>query len=320
MNPKRCASWLLQPALGAAWWLAVLLAFPSNASADEPTMKTYTFKALSDQTNGLQADVHRPPGDAPRPVVIFIHGGALMMGDRKLSSRPGSVLKTLLDARYTVVSIDYRLAPHVKLPLIIEDLRDAYDWVRKRGPELFGIDPDQIFVMGQSAGGYLTQMSGFCVQPRPRALVSFWGYGDIAGEWYSRPDAFYRQQPLVTQEEAERPGSNKLYLYCRQQGLWPKVLTGRDPETEPRAFDPFCPVRNVTKEYPPTLLIHGTKDTDVPYALSVQMDKELTAKGVEHQFITIPEGIHGFRRKIDAEVEARTYAQVLEFLDKYRKK
>ena len=68
------------------------------------------------------------------------------------------------------------------------------------------------------------------------------------------------------------------YLYCRQQGLWPKVLTGRDPDEEPRAFDAFCPVRNVTPECPPTLLIHGTKDTDVPYELSVQMAKELAAK------------------------------------------
>ena len=66
------------------------------------------------------------------------------------------------------------------------------------------------------------------------------------------------------------------------------------------------------------LLIHGTKDTDVPYALSVQMDKELTAKGVPHQFITIPDGIHGFRSKADAEVAARTYQQVVEFLDKNR--
>ena len=77
-------------------------------------------------------------------------------------------------------------------------------------------------------------------------------------------------------------------------------------------------MRNVTKEYPPTLLIHGTKDTDVPYALSVQMDKELTAKGVPHEFITIPEGIHGFRRRVDAEIEARTYKQVVEFMAKYR--
>src|SRR5207244_3357674 len=85
-------------------------------------------------------------------------------------------------------------------------------------------------------------------------------------------------------------------------------------------FDPFCTVRNITRDYPPTLLIHGTKDTDVPYALSVQMDKELTAKGVDHKFITIPEGIHGFRSKADTEVAAQTYRQVVEFLEKYRRR
>jgi acetyl esterase/lipase len=161
-------------------------------------------------------------------------------------------------------------------------------------------------------------MAGFRVEPRPRALVSFWGYGDIAGKWYSQPDAFYRQQPLVTEDEADKSGGMKLYLYCRQQGLWPKVLTSHDPNAEPRAFDPFCPVRNVTPEYPPTMLIHGTKDTDVPYELSVQMAKELAAKGVTHEFITIPDGGHGFDRR-NADIAARTYRQVVEFLNKHRR-
>ena len=275
-------------------------------------MKTYTFKTVD--SRDLLLDVHRPPGDVIRPVVVFIHGGALMMGDRTMTPKPGSLLQALLDAGYVVVSIDYRLAPQVKLPAIIEDVRDACKWVRERGPELFRINRDELFVMGQSAGGYLTLMTGFSIQPRPRALVSFWGYGDIAGHWYSRPDPFYRQQPLVTPEEAEKSGGSKLYLYCRQQGLWPKVLTGHDPDAEPHAFDPFCPARNVTREYPPTLLIHGTKDTDVPYELSVQMDKELAAKGVAHKFISIPDGGHGFDRR-NADIAARTYEQVVEFLN-----
>lgn len=287
------------------------------ASADEPTVKTYTFKTFPSSTNQLQADVHRAPGDGVRPVIVLIHGGALMMGSRQMTPRPGSLLEPLLNEGYVVVSIDYRLAPQVKLPAIIEDVRDACSWVRRRGPELFQIDPNELFVMGQSAGGYLTMMSGFSVQPRPRALVSFWGYGDIAGKWYSQPDAFYRQQPLVTKAEADGSGGAKLYLYCRQQGLWPKVLTGHDPATDPRAFDPFCPVRNVTRDYPPTLLIHGTKDTDVPYELSAEMDRELAAKGVPHEFITIPDGGHGFGGA-DAVVVTRTYQQVVEFLKKNR--
>src|SRR5689334_10031621 len=60
----------------------------TRASADEASMQTFTYKAVPGLTNGLQADVHRPPGDAVRPVVIFIHGGALMMGSRKISAGP----------------------------------------------------------------------------------------------------------------------------------------------------------------------------------------------------------------------------------------
>jgi acetyl esterase/lipase len=290
-----------------------------TATAQPAPVTTYTFKTFHSQTNVLQADVHRRPGDAVRPVIVFIHGGALMMGGRGMSTRPVSLLAALLDAGYVVVSIEYRLAPRVKLPAILEDVRDACDWVRKRGPELFRIDPDEIFVMGQSAGGYLTLMTGCRVQPRPRALVSFWGYGDIAGPWYSQPDSFYRQQPLVAKDEAEKSGGGKLYLYCRQQGLWPKVLTGWDPDIEPRAFDPFCPERNVTRDFPPTLLIHGTKDTDVPYELSVRMARELAAREVEHQFITITNGGHGFDQR-QTEIATRTYQQVVEFLHQHQKR
>jgi len=312
MNPGLLLS------LHAAFVVAALAAVPSILAAEEPSVKSYTFKTLNGQ-EALQADVHRPAGDAVRPVVVFIHGGALMMGDRKMTPKPGSLFEALLNGGYVVVSIDYRLAPQAKLPAILEDVRDACEWVRKRGPELFRIDPEELFVMGQSAGGYLTMTAGYGVEPRPRALVSFWGYGDIAGKWYSQPDPFYLQQPLVTKEEAHKSAGSTLYLYCRQQGLWPKVLTGHDPKAEPKAFDAFCPVRNVTREYPPTLLIHGTKDTDVPYEQSAEMAKALAAKGVAHQFITIPDGGHGFGRR-DAEVATRTYQQVVEFLNKHRKR
>ena len=296
----------------------VLAATARIASADEVSVikRTYTYKTFAPSTNVLQADVYRSAGDEVEPVVVFIHGGALMMGGRGASAKPGSLFDALLQAGYAVVSIDYRLAPQVKLAAIVEDLQDACHWVREKGPELFQINPGRLFVMGQSAGGYLTQVAGYCVTPRPTALVSFWGYGDIIGKWYSRPDEFYRKQPLVTKEVAEREAGGKLYLYCRQNGLWPKILTGHDPDTEPKAFDPFCPVRNIAKDYPPTLLIHGTKDTDVPYELSVMMDKELTARGVTHEFITLPEGGHGFGRS-DTAVAAKTYEQVVQFLKRF---
>ena len=260
-------------------------------------------------------------------MVVWIHGGALIMGHRGGIDR--ALLGALTKAGYVVVSIDYRLAPETKLPAIVEDVQDACRWVRERGPKLFHIAPGRLAVMGGSAGGYLTLMTGFRVEPRPKALVSFWGYGDIAGAWYSRPDPFYRSQPLVSEEEAhgavgravisEAVGKNdrsRFYLYCRQQGLWPKEVAGHDPDAEPRAFDPFCPLRNVTAAYPPTLLIHGTKDTDVPYEQSELMDRELARKGVEHELITVPGGAHGLGGT-DPAVIADIRRRILVFLARH---
>src|SRR5437660_1618353 len=83
-----------------------------------------------------------------------------------------------------------------------EHPREDRHVARDKRPGLFHIDPKKIAVMGGSAGGYLTLTSGFRVKPRPAALVSFWGYGDIAGAWYSRPDPFYSKLPAVPKEEA----------------------------------------------------------------------------------------------------------------------
>jgi acetyl esterase/lipase len=297
------------------------------ASAQEVniTKKTYTYKTV-DQCK-IQADVYTGNEGKNRPGIIWIHGGALIMGHRGQIDR--KLLAKLIESGFVVVSIDYRLAPETKLPAILEDLEDACKWVRLKGPELFGIDPNRIAVMGGSAGGYLTLAGGFRVEPRPKALVSFWGYGDIAGDWYSRPDPFYSKQPAVPKGEAygavggqvisESSGKNnrhRFYLYCRQNGLWPKEVAGFDSDKEPRAFDRFCPVRNVTAKYPPTLLVHGTKDTDVPYEQSELMAKELDRNGVVHELITVRDAGHGLAGA-KPEVVEKMQERVIVFLKKH---
>jgi len=119
----------------------------------------------------------------------------------------------------------------------------------------------------------------------------------------------------VLAEISGKNNSGRFYLYCRQQGLWPKEVAGHDPEKEPKAFDEFCPVRNVAATYPPTMLIHGTNDTDVPYELSAMMAKELSRKGVEHELITVEDAGHGLagaKPSVVAEIQDR----VLVFLNK----
>lgn len=320
-------AWQRRAFLGAsaAGVLGAGVAAQRDLFVAEVGRETFTYKTIGNLA--IKADVYNGAPGGRRPVAVWIHGGALIMGDRRGTDK--SLLAELIKAGYAVVSIDYRLAPETKLAAILDDVRDAFGWVRKDGPRLFGAATERIAVLGGSAGGYLTLMSGFLIEPRPRALVSLWGYGDIAGDWYSRPDAFYRRQSLVPESEAraavgtealaEPPRSNqrsRFYLYCRQNGLWPNEVSGHDPVREPQAFDPFCPIRHVTDKYPPTMLIHGTIDTDVPHAQSVQMDQELTRHGVPHEFISVSGGGHGLGGLDRARV-ARVYERVLDFLKRH---
>jgi acetyl esterase/lipase len=296
-----------------------------SAQDEKAGKKTYTYKTAGDCE--IKADVYGA-GDTSRPAVLWVHGGALIMGSR--GGIDPALLARLLKAGYAVVSMDYRLAPETKLPAILEDLEDACTWVCEKGPELFHIDHERVAVMGGSAGGYLTLASGFRVKPRPKALVAFWGYGDVAGAWLSRPDPFYSKMPPVPKDEAYRTvggpvlseGSGadnrrRFYLYCRQQGLWPKEVTGHDPDREPRAFDEWCPVRNVSATYPPTLLIHGTADTDVPYEQSKLMAEELARQGIEHELLTVEGAGHwlaGAKPAVVPDAQDRAVAFVAKFL------
>jgi acetyl esterase/lipase len=303
---------------------ALLLANTARA-ADPPLPKqTYTFKTVGDLK--IQADVYRADDTKVRPVVVWIHGGALISGNRK--SVPLNLLDLCRDEGYTLVSIDYRLAPEVKLPEIIADVEDAFRWLRGTGAKEAHLDADRVVVTGGSAGGYLTLMVGVSVKPRPKALIAYWGYGDVDGEWYTKPSEFYRKQvPLIDKAKAYRGVGGKVitgseegvdftargrfYLYLRQNGLWTKEVTGFDPATEKAKLDPCCPVRNVSAEYPPTLLVHGTEDTDVPYQLSADMAKELARFKVPHELVTVTgagHGLSGGDKKLTADAHAKALA------------
>jgi acetyl esterase/lipase len=170
-------------------------------------------------------------------------------------------------------------------------------------------------------------MAGACVVPRPKAVVSFYGYGDIVGDWYSKPDPFYCQQPAVSRETAFRDvgqapisfssgarAESPIYLYCRQNGLWPNVVAGHDPAKDPAFFVPYCPVHNIGSDYPPTLLLHGDEDTDVPYQQSVLMARTLSARGIDNELITIAGGPHGFDGDMRSPRVQEAFVAVLAFL------
>ncbi len=95
-------------------------------------------------------------------------------------------------------------------------------------------------------------------------------------------------------------------------GSWPEQVSGWNLLTEPEKFHPYMAFKNVDAAYPPTLMVHGTKDTDVPYEQSVMMASEFKKHGIKHKLITIEGGEHGLaggdRDKIrDAQKQVREF-------------
>src|SRR5262245_57000136 len=318
-------------ATGSFWLVALCLAatFGSARAGETFQKKTYTYKTADEVA--IQADVYRPSDDKVRPAVVWIHGGALIVGSR--NDVPLNLFQFCKREGFVLVSLDYRLAPEVKLPAIAADIRDAFRWLRKEGPRLFKVDPDRVVVTGGSAGGYLTLLVGSSVTPRPKALVAYWGYGDVDGPWYTTPSAYYRKQGLLNKDEVSRavggkvltgttietgPARGRFYRYLRQNGAWTKEVTGFDPTKDKKKLDPFCPVRNVTSDYPPTLMIHGTEDDDAPYEESAAMDRELTRHKVPHELITVRGAGHGLSGG-DKQAVADAHEKALAFIRKHLK-
>lgn len=287
--------------------------------------RTFVYKTVGRLP--IRLDVHRADDGRMRPVAVWIHGGALINGHREGVSQ--RVNQALLRRGYAVVSIDYRLAPETKLPEIVADVEDAFKWIRANAENEFSGDAARLPVLGGSAGGYLTFMTGYRVEPRPAVLVPFWGYGDVLGDWYTKPSPHARHRRVtVTREQAlaqvggppiadsrDRPGDGGLfYVYCRQQGTWPQLVSGFDPHTEAEKFTPYLPVKNVTRDYPPTYMVHGTDDTDVPVEQSELMAEQLRQHGVRHKLARVPGAEHGLAGG-DPKLIDDAYERAFAFLD-----
>lgn len=326
------------------WVVAIIAGLIMSGCMDSATVKsdesgqnkfdykeyktTYVYKTVGDLE--IKADVLQVYDDVARPVVVWLHGEELVVGDRNSVLKP---LKNRLFALgYDIVSFDYRLAPETKLPEIIQDLKDGFRWLQEKGPSLLDIDPSRIAVIGQN--GYLALAMGHQIEPRPKVLVSIWGHGDLIGPWLREPNTEGRMGQAKMDEEVfkafqqshevvnnqNRPGNGRaFYNYSRKLGNWPLMLTGFDPETEEEKFYPYMPLKNVTADYPPTYMIHGTADAIVPYEQAKLMEKEFIKHNVPYVLYTVEGGAHSLWRT-PRQAQNEYNAQMIEFIDKYMKK
>lgn len=297
-------------------------------------MDTYVFKTIDGHE--INADIYpayRAEDERQQPAVLFIHGGGLIMGSRK-AILPSHV-QAFNDGGFHFISIDYRLAPETKLPEIVRDVEDAWAWLREEAAS-FGIDRDRIAILGHSAGAYLALVSGSKLDPRPAALVSIAGYGRLTSGEFSEPSAHYvkAHQPVderdarhtIVERTISESGPNdsmqwflgrgQFFLFCRQQGTWLSEVSGHDPN-DPNWFAEYEPIRNVSAQYPPTMLLHGEPDTDVLIEQSVLMQQELIRHGVAHEFLRSPSWGHAFIYMPHDESVGKAFGQIVAFLQRH---
>lgn len=141
----------------------------SSSSSAKPSAPPaeFTVKVLADlaYVEGTGAhpkkhklDLYLPEGAADFPVVVFIHGGAWITGDKNyLFGLYGSVGRAFAKRGVGAAVINYRLTPDVAHPGHIQDVAKAFAWVKKNIKK-HGGNPEQMFVSGHSAGGHLAAL------------------------------------------------------------------------------------------------------------------------------------------------------------------
>ncbi len=98
----------------------------------------------------LLARLHKPVGEGPFPLVIEIHGGTWMTGDRHTDA---ALNDALARRGVMVASIDFRMPPAAGYPASMQDINSAVRWFRKNAGR-FGVAPGRVGVLGTSSGAH----------------------------------------------------------------------------------------------------------------------------------------------------------------------
>jgi acetyl esterase/lipase len=222
----------------------------------------------------LKMDIETPAqGSSPFPVVVYVHGGSWVAGDRG-EGRIISGRTELVRGGNLFVSIDYRLAPQYRFPAQIEDVKCAVRMVRARAAEL-GADPGRIAAMGSSAGGHLVSLLGTSDE------LAGWDTGEYLAE-------SSRVQAVV---DLFGPAVPEGSLSRRDLDLLDQVFGARSLDDP--VLREASPVTYASPDDPPFLILHGTLDTTVPVYQSERLAELLEAEGIDTTLIVVENAGHG---------------------------
>jgi acetyl esterase len=217
----------------------------------------------------LRFDASIPEGTQKVPAVIIVHGGGWVGGDRRANVLP--LFEPLSQAGFAWFSISYRLAKDVtQFGAAIDDVVSAVQFVRSHARE-YGIDPQRIGLVGESAGGQLAAMAALRLpESTPvEAVVALYTPSDLVS-LASTSDYV----PRAIRDSVRGTPWEKLILAGLAQ---------------------LSPLNQVRRNMPPFLLIHGTSDALVPFSQSVAMCNKMRAAGATCELYPVDGGGHGIR-------------------------
>lgn len=230
-------------------------------------------------------DIYLPAsGTAPRPAVVYFHGGGWVKGD-KATDREKSIGTALASAGYVFVSANYILGDRV-WPTNLEDCQNAVRFIRSRASN-YNVDPGRIAAMGASAGGHLALLVAYMgdrseyasatlypgVSCRVRAVIDLYGITDLL----TRRNVNSNGTPRATLDDAHSVG---MLGVGRVEGaaLWKEA----------------SPVSHVVASVPPTLIVHGLADPIVDHAQATELAGALQSAGVAHELLLLKGVGHQF--------------------------
>jgi acetyl esterase/lipase len=300
------------------------------------TTPTLSFPYVTLGGRPLTIDIYHPPqATPPYPVVLWLHDGGWLTGDRVLPT----FVRPLLARGVAVASIDYRLTSEggrygsepVTFPAQIQDVKGAVRWLRGHA-EGFNLDPRRIGAWGSSAGGHLAALAGTSagvaalespahgsthVSSRVQAVVDYYGPTDLL---QLAPDV--TTPPGAAFDHDAPGGPASLLIGYSRAGEGMGVLRANANRVTPPypAFLALAvaanPITHVDALDPPTLIVHGDADTQVALRQSQRLRDALAAAGVPVELITVPGANHGNfpaevnNRAVDFLVEKLTAAQI----------
>jgi len=240
--------------------------------------KDIPYAATSDPRQTLDLYLPKAPkGNGPLPVVVNIHGGAFKMGDKNMGVR--EIADLVASGEYAAASINYRLSGQAIWPAQIHDCKAAIRWVRAHAKE-YNLDPDKIGVIGGSAGGHLVAMLG--TSGGVESLEGDVGpHKGVSSKVACVADQFGPSDLLAMGGGHDSPGSPESEL-----------IGGALQENKDKARA-ASPITYVTRDDPPFLILHGTKDPMVPFNQSERLAAALKEAGVSCLFVPVEGAGHG---------------------------